>query len=204
MQPHTFLSILQTHFHSARANNILSNSRIKNCWKHWLSAELTLAFGQHFQPEGIGVDVIYPAKSGEDKLSYLGYKPKDNCAEVVEKRGASKCDFAFQSEKESIFFEVRCGHHDTFLNNQELKKFIADLNRVKALKVANPTLNIVVIFAVYGRFDNHEMHKFKALDNSELCAYVWDSGLVGSSSIARLSHMRRGGEPRVFFIAYQF
>lgn len=203
MQAQPFLSLLQNQYSFERADHIFSDINLKHTWKHWLTAELVYALTQEQSISDIEIDSPYPVKSSEikDSLEFLSFKNGDDKAKAVEKRAASKCDFSFQYGTQPVFVEVRCTQSAQLLKASEFRKFADDVKRVKALKQANPDLAIITLFAIYGRFENKDMKKLEPLDNSQVCSYVLDTSLSGSTSIARLSHVKREGEPRTLLIA---
>ena len=210
MQAQPFLSLLQNQYCFDRANHIFSDINLKHTWKHWLTAELVYALSQDPNINDIDIDTPYIAKPANTKaadnskskatLDFLSFKTGDDKAKAVEKRSASKCDFSFTQGSQQVFVEVRCTQSAQFLKAGEFRKFTDDSKRVQALKKANPDLAIITLFAIYGRFENKDMKKLEPLDNSQICSYVLDTGLQGSSSIARLSHVQREGDPRTLLI----
>lgn len=210
MQAQPFLSLLQNQYAFDRANHILSDINLKHTWKHWLTAELVYALTHAQTIEDIDIDTPYPNKATASKasdtkskatLDFLSFKNGDSEAKAVEKRSASKCDFSFNYGSKQVFVEVRCTQSAQILKAGEFRKFTDDTKRVQALKKANSDLSILTLFAVYGRFENKDMKKLEPLDNNQICSYVLDTCLSGSSSIARLSHVQREGESRTLLVA---
>ena len=200
MQAQTFLQLIQKQYQFDRTNQIFSKIELKNRWKHWLCAELINNLGQIGKIE---IDAPYIAdNSTSENDSFLSHKSGEEKAKIVEKRGASKCDFLINQNEQPVYIEIRCAQSEQLLQPREFKKFTADLARVKALKDANPSLSILTLFAIYGQFQNSDMKSLEPLDNSVFASYVLDTGLNGSGSIARFSHVRREGEDRMMLIAH--
>lgn len=203
MKPYPFLSLFQQHYDFERADRIFADQNLKNCWKQWFMAETLSALSTLPECQDVATDTPYSAgNAAKDDDAFLSVKPGENTAVLADKRSASKCDFSLSLDNSPLHFEVRCGHYESFLKARELKKFTDDLQRIEALKSLNPELNILTVFALYGSFENKDMKHFQPLDNSRRCSYVLDTDLNGSTSIARLSHMRRAGDPRTLVIAY--
>ncbi len=214
MQAQPFLTLFQNLYSFERANHIFAQQNLKHCWKHWLTAEMVYALGQNPSTSNIEIDSLYQTKgvnivspdNSQDRKTeesaYLSYKAGDEKAKIVDKRSASKSDFSFKFDKQTVFVEVRCSHMPVFFQAKEFRKFTDDIQRVQALKKANGSSAIITVFALYGRFENKDMKKLEPLDNNTCCSYVLDSGLSGSTSIARLSHMQREGEPRTLIMAH--
>ena len=148
-------------------------------------------------------DVHYPAlvtskeaKTDKDP-AYLSYQPGKPATAVSEKRHGSRCDFSVTQGNTTLYCEIRGANKTLFAKNKDLGKFSADIERIEALKAANNELNIFSIFVFYGALSGKEIEAFKPMDNSTRTSYVLDSGLTGSTSIARLSHMDRNGDDRV-------
>lgn len=195
-----FLSHIQQHYPFTRANQLLAQDNLKNYWKHWLCCELIPVLSVGDEPQEVELEKYYPAQQDEQSdKGFLSIKAGNKQAFASEKRGASKCDFYLPAQ--SLFVELRCGHQASLLKGKELDKFKADQHRIHALKQANPKLNIATLFAFYGSFDNKQCESLAQLDNNQAPSYVLDTGLTGSSSIARLSHMQRNGSARTLLVA---
>lgn len=203
MNSQAFLSLLQSEYDFTRANSILSETNLKNCWKQWLTAELVHMFNQLSCHSGeqsfiTQTDVHYPALIKTDKdPAYLSYQTGKPATAVSEKRHGSRCDFSVTQGNKTLYCEIRGANKTLFAKNKDLGKFSADIERIEALKAANNELNIFSIFVFYGALSGKEIEAFKPMDNSTRTSYVLDSGLTGSTSIARLSHMDRNGDDRV-------
>lgn len=200
MQTQTFLQLIQQHYQFNRANKIFAKPELKYCWKHWLSTELIVSLDNIGEIE-INAPYIAPENNDEDN-AFLSFKNGDKKATTVEKRQASKCDFLITRDNKLSYVEVRCVQSEQLLQARELKKFTSDIERVSALKEANPNINILTLFAIYGQFQNKDMKKLASLDNSESTGYVLDTDMTGSGSIARFSHVRRDGSPRIMLFAH--
>ena len=202
MNSHDFLSFVQNEYDFERANLILCESNLKNCWKHWFTAELVHLCNTSLSELRARTDVYYPGKQKIDEPGYLSYRPGKAVTNVSKKRGASRCDFSFLVNGKQLYFEIRCVNQDSLAKRKELAKFAADQVRIDMLKKANPELNIMAILVFYGAFSNKEVEIFSPMDSGSRCSYVLDSGLSGSSSISRLSQFQRGGDPRLRLAAY--
>lgn len=198
MNSQAFLSLVQSEYDFTRANAILSEINLKNCWKQWLTAELVHMFNQSESGFVTQTDVHYPAivKTAKDP-AYLSYQLGKPATAVSEKRHGSRCDFSVQQGNRTIYCEIRGANKSLFAKNKDLGKFSADIERIEALKAANSQLEIFSIFVFYGALSGKEIEAFKPMDNSTRTSYVLDSSLTGSTSIARLSHMDRNGNDRV-------
>lgn len=205
MKAQAFLSFVQQHYDFSRANGILAETNLKNCWKQWFTCELVHMFNQVDSALKPQTDVYYvdgdPANTAE-KTAYLSYNPGKDVELVSEKRHASRCDFAVELQGKRHLFEIRCANVELFGKNKDLNKFEADVNRIEAFKKANDNLEIISLFAFYGTLTAKQCEAFSVMDNSTRTSYVLDSGLSGSTSIARLSHMARNGEPRLCLAAF--
>lgn len=204
MNAHNFLSFVQNEYDFERANAILSEINLKNCWKHWLTAELVHIYNKTSNQSQTATDVYYPAlkKNDDEGPVYLRYQADKKIETVTEKRVASRADFSVLSGGNEHYFEIRCANKQAFIKNKDLSKVSADMQRIEAIKKAHPALDITVIFAFYGAFSNKEIETLTPLDNSNRCTYVLDCGLTGSGSISRLCQMQRSGEPRLCLAAY--
>lgn len=228
MKAQTFLSFVQNEYDFTRADAIMRETNLKNCWKQWFTCELVHMCSQSTSELDTEIDVHYPVqdkpaakkpvkkksdcedqdgtKNDEKKVggkpAYLSYHPTKGVEEVSEKRSASRCDFALTANGQQHFFEIRCANSEQFVKHKELEKFEADIKRIEALKVANPELKMTALFAFYGAFSSKEVKDFAVMDNSTRTTYVLDSALKGSTSIARLIQMARNGEPRLCLAAF--
>ncbi|WP_281560243.1 hypothetical protein [Thalassomonas sp. RHCl1] len=209
MNAYNFLSFVQNEYDFARANGILSEINLKNCWKHWMTAELVHVFNQADALFELQTDVYYPAikspaikPNDQESAEFLRYQSGKVPETVKEKRLASRCDFSVKTPDGESYFEIRCGNKSVFSKSKDLLKVESDMERIEAMKKANPGLNITVVFAFFGAFESKEIEAFKALDNSSRCSYLLDSALTGSSSISRLCQMQRAGKPRLCLAAY--
>ncbi|WDE10833.1 hypothetical protein [Thalassomonas haliotis] len=209
MNAYKLLSFVQNEYDFARANGILSEINLKNCWKHWMTAELVHVFNQADGDFELQTDVYYPAikspaikQEGQESVEFLRYQNGKTAEAVKEKRLASRSDFSVKTPDGESYFEIRCGNKSVFSKSKDLLKVESDMQRIEAMKKANPGLNITVVFAFFGAFENKEIEAFKALDNSSRCSYLLDSGLTGSGSISRLCQMQRAGKPRLCLAAY--
>ncbi len=211
MNTHALLSFVQNNYDFRRADLILSEGNLKKCWKQWLTAELVHLFNGAKHVDNVQTEVHYldaELKGDNDSVGeqplqhYLQYHRKTGVNVVMEKRSASRCDFGFRWQGAAQMFEIRCGSSVPSINKKELLKFEEDIDRIDALKLKNPQLSIASIFAFYGIVTNKDAVLFKTIDNSRRCTFVLDSSLEGSSSIARLSQMKRAGEPRLCLAAY--
>jgi len=193
------LSHIQQGYNFTPANQLLSKPALKNYWKHWFCCELVPLLANNAEQQ-VELEKYYPAQPNEHKdKAFLSIKTGQKQAQASEKRGASKCDFYLPNQE--LYVELRCGHASSLLKGKELDKFKQDQLRVNALKQANATLNIATLFIFYGSFDNAQCEQLAQLDDNQTPSYVLDTGLTGSSSIARLSHMQRHGDPRVLLAA---
>ena len=218
MNAHNFLTFVQNQYDFGRANAIMSEINLKNCWKQWFTAELVHMCNQSDSPLVTETDVHYPGVTqGDDpkndsKPLFLSYHPTKGVEAVTEKRNGSRCDFTMVDgtladgsicdASQTHYFEIRCANAELFVKNKDLAKFEADIKRIEALKAANPALQMTVLFAFYGTFTSKQVESFKVMDNSNRCSYVLDSALEGSTSIARLCQMARAGEPRLCLAAF--
>ncbi|AWB67514.1 hypothetical protein C2869_14165 [Saccharobesus litoralis] len=121
---------------------------------------------------------------------------------TTRKTSASRCDFAFKQKEQSYFFELRCSHTDTYTKQKDLNKCLADIERINALKAANPELEIACLFAIYGVLTPQDTKALSLLDNNQFCSYALDPNLTGSSSISRLAHVKHSGKPRLILGMY--
>ncbi|WDE04365.1 hypothetical protein SG34_023975 [Thalassomonas viridans] len=209
MNAYNFLSFVQNEYDFARANAIMSEINLKNCWKHWMTAELVHLYNQADGEFELQTDVYYPAaqlaaekKEQQESMEFLRYQNGKAAEPVAEKRLASRADFSVKTPDGEHYFEIRCGNKNVFSKSKDLLKVESDMQRIEALKKANPELNITVAFAFFGAFENKEIEAFKALDNSTRCSYLLDTAMTGSGSIARLCQMQRAGNPRLCLAAY--
>jgi hypothetical protein len=212
MNAHNFLTFVQNQYDFGRANAIMSETNLKNCWKQWFTAELVHMCNQSDSPLVAETDVHYPGitqgtAQTDGKSLFLSYHPTKGVEAVTEKRNGSRCDFTMKDGSiadvsQTNYVEIRCANADLFVKNKDLAKFEADIKRIEALKAANPALQMTALFAFYGTFDSKQVENFKVMDNSNRTTYVLDSALEGSTSIARLSHMARAGEPRLCLAAF--
>ncbi|OUS25015.1 hypothetical protein A9Q99_22475 [Gammaproteobacteria bacterium 45_16_T64] len=203
MNTHTFLSLIQNNYDFERANTIFSEINLKKCWKQWLTAEFVHLLNNVGGPQLVQTEEQYLGlQDSEGVQQYLSYQKKVGVDVVKEKRTASRCDFGFELDNARHLFEIRCGTSTPSFNKKELTKFEEDIDRIDALKKSNPTLSLKALFAFYGVVSNKDAVLFKDIDNSLRCAYVLDTSLQGSSSISRLSHLKREGEPRLCLVAY--
>lgn len=205
MKAQQLLSFVQQHYDFERANAILAESNLKNCWKQWFTCELVHMFNQIdpvYMPQ---TDVYYTggeSDKGSDKPSYLSYSPDKGVEVVPDKRNASRCDFSVVSAGQSQLFEIRCGNTELFGKAKDVARFAADVDRIEAFKKANPALEITALFAFYGVLNSKQIESFTEMDNSTRNSYVLDTGLSGSTSIARLCQMARNGKPRLCLAAF--
>ncbi len=208
MNAHNFLTFVQNQYDFNRANAIMSETNLKNCWKQWFTAELVHMCNQSQSPFITETDVHYPGVAQTDgKSLFLSYHATKGVEAVTEKRNGSRCDFtmndgAIADASQTNYLEIRCANADLFVKNKDLAKFEADIKRIEALKAANPALQMTALFAFYGAFTSKQVENFKVMDNSNRCTYVLDSALEGSTSIARLCQMARAGEPRLCLAAF--
>lgn len=204
MNAQTFLTFVQQHYDFERANAILAQTNLKNCWKQWFTCELVHMFNQadgDFKPQ---TDVYYPGGAPQqkgEKPKFLSYNSDKTVEVTTERRHASRGDFSVDFSGQTQLFEIRCGHGELFNKNKDLAKFEADVERIEALKQGNTALNVTSLFAFYGAFTAKQCEAFSKMDNSTRTSYVLDSSLTGSTSIARLSHMARNGQPRICLAA---
>ncbi len=203
MNPHAFLSFIQNNYDFNHANAIFSQLALKNCWKQWLTAELVNMASNTDGYEQVQTDLHYPSQQGADNEAlFLRYQQDDNVDVVNKKNLASRSDFSWCHLEQQYYFEIRCANRELFSKNKDLVKFANDIRRIKQLKQANPELNIAVVFAFYGSFSSTDINKFSEFDNSQHCTYMLDTGLSGSTSIARLAQMRRAGDERLCLALY--
>lgn len=203
MNAYSFLSYIQNNYDFGRANAILSEENLKNCWKHWLTAELVHLCNNSEADFKIQTDVYYPEKVSPDKDTHYLHYQVGKPAEVVNKKcAASRCDFTLTCEGKLHYYELRCANGRSLLNNKDLLKFEAEIVRGEALKKMNPKLQLTVLFAFYGAFSSKQIEAFIPLDNSTRCTYLLDSAFKGSSSISRMTQMQREGEPRLCLAAF--
>ena len=203
MNSQAFLSLVQSEYDFTRANAILSETNLKNCWKQWLTAELVHLFNQSDKSFVTYTDVHYPAKTEKaDEPAFLSYQAGKGVSAVAEKRHGSRCDFSITQADHTVYCEIRGANASLFSKNKDLVKFESDIERIEALKAANPSLNILSIFVFYGAFSGKAIEAFQPMDNNTRCSYVLDSRLTGSTSIARLSHLDRNGDERVCVAAF--
>jgi hypothetical protein len=157
MNAHSFLTFVQNQYDFGRANAIMSEINLKNCWKQWYTAELVHMCNQSDSPLVAETDVHYPGVSQTDgKPLFLSYHPTKGVEVVTEKRNGSRFDFtmadgSIADVSQTNYVEIRCANADLFLKNKDLAKFEADIERIEALKAANPALQMTVIFAFTGR-----------------------------------------------------
>lgn len=198
MNAHSFLSFVQNNYDLQRANAVLSEENLKNCWKHWLTVEFLHLCNHSDAVTHILTDIHYPAEQETGELlSYLRYQSGKSLQIVNKKRLASRCDFVVSENEHRYYYELSCGSGNSLLKNQGLLKFEADITRAEALKSENKKLKINVIYAFYGAFSSQQVETFIPVDNSLRCTYLLDTGLKGSSSISRMTQMQKGGEPRL-------
>jgi hypothetical protein len=203
MNTHSFLSLIQKNYDFTRANCIFSELNLKNSWKDWLTAELVHLCNDVEPFSDIQIGSHYPGAVKKDgSETFLRCRPGKSVERLRSKASASRCDFSVCNDGARHHFEIRCGNSLSFSKNKELSKYEADIERVSAIKKANPAVNVSAIFAFYGAFSTQDAKVFSVLDNSRRCTYVLDSSLTGSSGIARLSHMKKAGEPRVCLAVY--
>lgn len=203
MKAHSFLSIVQNNYDFARANGILSEANLNNCWKNWLTAELVHLCNNSEIDFNIRTDVYYPGKMAAGKKPhYLRYQAGKPVAVVNKKCSASRSDFVLACNGKQHYYEISCGNGSSLLKNKDLLKFAADITRVEALKKINTKLEMNVLFAFYGVFSNKQIAAFTPIDNSRRCTYLLDSGLQGSTSISRMTQMQRKGKPRLCLAAF--
>ena len=203
MNAQSFLALLQAHYDFTRADFIFNQLQLKNCWKPWLTTELTASLGCMPMPLEVVIDDHYQLPEKTDKpLEWLSHIPKNGVQVVTEKRHASRCDFRFDDQGKPHYVEIRCANKQLFQKGKEIQKYLSDIERITAFKKKLPDAAITALFAFYGAFDNEEVAVFKELDNAKRVNYVLDTGMTGSSSIARLSHLQRAGEPRLFIAAF--
>lgn len=203
MKAHSFLSFVQNNYDFERANAILSEANLKNCWKHWLTAELVHLCNNSDIGFNIQTDVYYPGKIVAGKEPhYLRYQTGKAVEAVNKKCSASRSDFVVSCNGKLHYYEISCGNGSLLLKNNDLLKFAADIARVEMLKKANAELEMSVLFAFYGAFSNKQIEAFIPIDNSKRCTYLLDSGLQGSTSISRMTQMQREGEPRLCLAAF--
>lgn len=203
MNTHTFLTLIQNNYNFSQANNIFSQSDLKNCWKDWLTAELVQSWYISEQFSNIQIDTRYPGVKTHDAVeTFLRHQSGQGVDHVSKKSSASRCDFSAHYQDTPYYFEIRCASNSLFKKKGDLEKYKSDIERVDLIKQANPYLNLAAIFVFYGAFSSQELANFTTLDNSEHCLYVLDSNLSGSTSIARLSQMQRGGSPRLCLAVY--
>ena len=171
-----------------------------------MTAELVHLYNQAGGDFELQTDVYYPApvvkQDEQENAGFLRCQNGRAAEEVKEKRLASRADFSVKTADQEHYFEIRCGNKSVFSKSKDLLKVESDMQRIEALKKANPQLNITVIFAFSGAFENKEIEAFKALDNSTRCSYLLDTAMTGSGSIARLCQMQRAGDPRLCLAAY--
>ena len=196
MNSHDFLSFVQNKYDFEHANLILCETNLKNCWKHWFTAELVHLCNISSPGFQAQTDVYYPGNLKSDEPGYLSYRPGKTVTNVSSKRGASRCDFSFLDKGKQFYFEIRCVNHDSLVKRKELAKYTADQVRIDMLKKANPELNVMAILVFYGAFSNKEVEIFSPMDNGSRCSYVLDSGQRGSSSIFSFepASARRGSQ----------
>lgn len=203
MNTHSFLSFIQNNYNFERANAVLSEVNLKNCWKHWLTAELAHLCNNSDTDFNIQTDVYYPEKVVTGKEPhYLRYQIGKSVEVVNKKCSASRSDFILSCNAKPHYYEIRCGNGSSLLKNNDLLKFEADITRVEALKKANNELEMTVLFAFYGAFTSKQVKAFVPVDNSRRCTYLLDSGLQGSTSISRMTQIQREGKPRFCLAAF--
>lgn len=198
MNSQTFLTLAQENYDFSRANVILSELNLKNCWKQWLTAELVHMFNHIEGDYRLETDIHYPAhQQTSSDPAFLQYQASKGATPVGEKRNGSRCDFSVTTHPQTVYCEIRGANADLFNKNKDLAKWLADIERIEALKEANPNLLILSIFVFYGAFSSDEMKMFQPMDNNSRCIYVLDTLLTGSTSIARLSQLNRNGDKRI-------
>lgn len=215
MNAQSFLALIREHYTLDNADAMLNHTAIKSLWESWFTAELL----QHLTEKGaiydIDIDPPYPAPPSDEpsddasaapaKLPYLTVKNHNANAKRVERRYASRADFAFSLDASTpssrIFCEGFCARADGQLEDKTIEKMQQLLGRASKLKQENDALQIVSFCVLQGFIEASHMKPLKPLDNSQLQSYVLDSDINGSSSIARLSAVSHRENPRMLIIA---
>ncbi|WP_086933812.1 hypothetical protein [Agarilytica rhodophyticola] len=206
MNSQLLLSIIQKNYNFSKAYDVFKNDYLSKSWKQWFTTEMALLFSCEKLSDKISVEDYYCA-SGVDNdenssARFLHYHAKTGVTKVMEKRRASRSDFSFECDGKTQHFEVRCSDSISLKSNRQLAIFENDMIRVEHLKKENPSLSINTIFVFNGNFENKDINLLKPLDNNKRCSYVLDTSLNGSTSIARLSQIKRNGGERLCVVAY--
>jgi len=205
MNAQAFLALIRDHYSFNTAQNLLANSQLKGFWENWFSADLLHQLSSNQIIDNIEIDSLYPAQKPADtqntKASYLSVKTNVKTAKTVEKRYASRADFAFSQQGNTLYCEGFCTQAAGQLEEKSIRKMSELLQRSKKLQAQNPALNIVTFCVVTGFIESSHMTPLKPLDNSKTLSYVLDTHIQGSSSIARLSAISNVEHPRILVIA---
>lgn len=204
MNAQAFLALIRDHYSFNTAQNLLANSQLKGLWENWFSADLLHQLSSNQVIDNIEIDSPYPAQTTgaqNAKASYLSVKTNVKAAKAVEKRYASRADFAFSQQGNTLYCEGFCTQAAGQLEEKSIRKMSELLQRSKKLQAQNPALNIVTFCVVTGFIESSYMRPLKPLDNSKTLSYVLDTHIKGSSSIARLSAISNVEHPRILVIA---
>lgn len=204
MNAQAFLALIRDHYSFNTAQNLLANSQLKGLWENWFSADLLHQLSSNQVIDNIEIDSPYPAQTTgaqNAKASYLSVKTNVKAAKTVEKRYASRADFAFSQQRNTLYCEGFCTQAAGKLEEKSIRKMSELLQRSKKLQAQNPALNIVTFCVVTGFIESCHMTLLKPLDNSKTLSYVLDTHIQGSSSIARLSAISNVEHPRILVIA---
>ncbi|MCG9681566.1 hypothetical protein L1D31_03205 [Vibrio sp. Isolate23] len=193
----SLLSHLASQHNFSRANQVIAMSQAKPFVHSWLTLDLSLSLTQSSDMDDI--HFASPYFSGDE---YLKFVTKPNTVEPCDKRYASKADLHIVTPGKNLWFEFHVLHQDELASKKDRNKLYDDVKRVTALRDALPGDEVMLLVGLWGSFSGEDIKHFEPLDNNRQCAYVLDTSLTGSTQIARLSQMKKEGEPRFLLAAF--
>lgn len=192
----SLLTSLATQCDFSKTGAIIAMPQTKPFIRTWMAIEFCLPLAKHFATPHIDFALPY-----QDKENYYKYAVKTSVVEACERKYASKADLCLSSSNQHHWIEFHALHQADLNSSRERHKLYNDVKRVRTLRQTISGEDIILLIALWGRFNSEEIKFFTPLDNNKQCAYVLDTSLTGSTQVARLSHMKREGEPRLLLIA---
>ncbi|CAM3148824.1 hypothetical protein [Vibrio neptunius] len=193
----SLLSHLASQHDFSKANQVIAMPQAKPFVHSWLTLDLSLSLAQSSNIEDI--HFASPYQHGDE---YLKFVSKSSAVEPCDKRYASKADLRIATPGKNLWFEFHVLHQDELASKKDRNKLYDDAQRVTALRQSLPQDEVILLVGLWGSFSGQDIKHFEPLDNNTQCAYVLDTSLTGSTQIARLSHMKKEGEPRFLLAAF--
>lgn len=197
MTHQALLAHIGNHYDFARANQVVAVVQSKPFIRAWMAVDFSQAIAKALGAKEI--DFAVPYQQGKE---YLKYNAKNQQVEKSESRFASKADLKVTTDQGLYWFEFHALHQNSLKEKKDRDKLYQDVERVKALQTELSKENVILLIGIWGSFTSKDMEHFKAIDNSTYFTYVLDSGLSGSTQVARLCQMHKEGEERFLLASF--